>query len=78
MEATLDLPSSDPVSDPLSDPVARLLRNLAEGIASSSELMVSLGLKHRASFREHALRCPLASWSRPCPTPPTAGTRSTA
>lgn len=52
---------SDPEGDPVSDPVARLLRCLSKRSANSSEIMSKLGLRHRASLREHALHPALSA-----------------
>jgi fido (protein-threonine AMPylation protein) len=47
--------STDQVYDHVSDQVARLLKVLAVGEMSSSEIMTALGLSHRPTFRKNYL-----------------------
>ncbi|QEK52201.1 hypothetical protein FYC62_11565 [Pedobacter aquae] len=44
---------TDPVTDPVADPVIQLLKLLAQGELSSSEMRARLGIKHRATFRDN-------------------------
>lgn len=53
--AKLDPPETDPVTDLNTDPVERLVRQLARGPLSPSELQKRLGLKHRPTFRTNYL-----------------------
>lgn len=53
--AKLDAPETDPVTDLNTDPVERLVRQLARGPLSPSELQKRLGLKHRPTFRTNYL-----------------------
>ena len=54
-------PVSDPVSDPVSPQVLQLLKLLETSPLSPSELMTSLGLKHRHSFRTRYLHPALSA-----------------
>ncbi|WP_342662630.1 Fic family protein [Pedobacter glucosidilyticus] len=40
-------------TDPVTDPVIQLLKLLAQGELSSSEMRARLGIKHRANFRDN-------------------------
>ena len=54
-------PVTDPVVDPVSTQVAALLEALGDGELSTHELMATLGLSHRQTFRENYLRPALES-----------------
>ncbi|WP_026904674.1 Fic family protein [Pedobacter glucosidilyticus] len=46
---------TDPVTDPFTDPVIQLLKLLAQGELSSSEMRARLGIKHRANYIHPAI-----------------------
>lgn len=52
---------SEAVTDPVTDPVERLLPILANRSMRTSELMVEIGLTHRATFRANYLKPALAA-----------------
>lgn len=54
-------PASDYQSDYQSEPIQQVLKLLQAGPQSSSELMASLGLKHRSSFLKNYLKPALAA-----------------
>ena len=47
--------TTDQVVDQVSDQVAALIQAVSTGVAGSSELMKSLGLSHRPTFRNNYL-----------------------
>ena len=51
----------DPVTDPVTDPVEKLLLILENRSMRTSELMVEIGLTHRATFRANYLKPALAA-----------------
>ena len=56
LEAIRDSQISDQVFDQVSDQVARLLTGLQDGPKTATELMATLGLSHRPSFRNNYIR----------------------
>ena len=61
LEAIRDTRTSDQVGDQVSDQVARLLAALQGGARSATELMASLKLSHRPTFRNNYIRPALSA-----------------
>ena len=61
LEAIRDTRTSDQVGDQVSDQVARLLAALQDGAKSATELMASLKLSHRPTFRNNYIRPALSA-----------------
>ena len=61
IEAIRDTRTSDQVGDQVNDQVARLLAALQDGAKSATELMASLKLSHRPTFRNNYIRPALSA-----------------
>ena len=61
LEAIRDTRTSDQVGDQVSDQVARLLAALQDGAKSATQLMASLKLSHRPTFRNNYIRPALSA-----------------